>query len=122
MNILFWTLQVLLALHTAMGGVWKFTNPVQTAVPTLGAIPNGAWIALGVVDLLAALALVLPAFNKGWSGLIVIAAVYIVAEMLLYTVIHLASGHAFDGSVVYWLVVAALAGLLIWGRVSAAPL
>jgi hypothetical protein len=122
MNILFWTLQVVLALHTVMGGVWKFTNPVQTAVPTLGALPNGLWLALGVIDLLAAVAFVVPAFNKGWSGLIVIAAVYIVAEMLLYTVVHLASGNRFDGSVVYWLVVAALAGFLAYGRLSLSPL
>ncbi len=122
MNALFWTLQVLLALHTAMGAVWKFGNPVQTAVPTLAAIPNGIWLALGAVELFAALGLLLPAFNRGWAMLIVIAALFVVAEMLLYTVVHLASGHPFNASVIYWLVVAAVAGFLAWGRLSLSPL
>lgn len=122
MNILFWTLQILLALHTVMGAVWKFTNPVQTAVPTLAALPNGLWLALGVIELFVALAFVVPAFNKGWGALIVIAALFIVAEMLLYTVVHLASGHAFDGSVIYWLVTGVVAAFLAWGRLSLNPL
>lgn len=122
MNILFWTLQILLAVHTIMGGVWKFTNPVQTAVPSLAALPHAAWLALGVVELFAALALVLPAFNKAWAGLIVIAALFLVAEMLLFCAIHLATGHGFNGQVVYWVVVAALAGFLAYGRQSLSPL
>ena len=43
-NVVLWILQVLLALHTAMGAVWKFSNSEQT-VPSLQAIPHGAWLA-----------------------------------------------------------------------------
>lgn len=122
MNIIFWTLQILLAVHTIMGAVWKFTNPVQTAVPSLAALPNAAWLALGVVELFAAAALVAPVLNRGWSGLIIVAALFLVAEMLLFCILHLRAGHGFNGQVIYWLVVAALSGLLIYGRLSLSPL
>lgn len=122
MNILFWTLQILLALHTVMGGIWKFTNPVQTAVPSLAALPNAAWLTLGVLELLAAVALVAPLVNKAWGGLILVAALFIVAEMLLFGVLHLAAGHAFNGQVIYWLVVAAVSGFIAYGRLSLSPL
>ena len=48
MNILLWVLQILLALHTAMGAVWKFSNSEQT-VPSLKAIPHGAWLTLSQI-------------------------------------------------------------------------
>jgi hypothetical protein len=95
---------------------------VQTAVPSLAALPNGPWLALGVLELLAAVALVLPAFNWGWRVLIVWAALFIVAEMLLFCVLHLSSGFPLNGQIVYWLVVAAVSGFLAWGRIGSKSL
>ncbi len=77
---------------------------------------------LGVVELAAAAALVLPALNRGWAPLIAVAAFFLIAEMVLFSIVHLASGHPFDGSVIYWIVVAAFAGFIAWGRLSASPL
>jgi hypothetical protein len=122
MNVLLWILQFLLALHTAAGGVWKFTNPVQTAVPSLAAIPQGVWVTLGVIELLAAIAFVLPLFNKAWALLIPAAAIFIVAEMLMISVVHLASGNKFNGQVIYWIVVAVVAAFIAYGRFSLRPL
>ena len=51
MNILLWVLQILLALHTAIGAVWKFFNSEQT-VPSLKAIPHGVWLSLSVIEIL----------------------------------------------------------------------
>ena len=121
MNTFLWILQVLLAIHTAMGGLWKFSNPVQTMVPSLAALPAGAWLTLGVVELVLAGALVIPVFNKAWSALVPVAALVILAEMLLFCALHLASGAKFDGQVIYWLVVAAVCGFIAWGRLSARP-
>jgi hypothetical protein len=122
MNITLWILQILLALHTVAGALWKFSQPVGRAVPELAAIPQALWIVLSVVDLLAAVALVIPIFNKSWSGLVPLAALFIVAEMLLYTVVHLTSGYPFNGQPVYWLVVAAVAAFIAYGRFVARPL
>ena len=122
MNVLLWTLQVLLALHTVAGGLWKFSQPVGKAVPSLAAIPQGLWIVLGVVELLAAVALIVPVFNKGWAGLVPFAAIFIVAEMILFTAVHLASGNKFNGQPIYWLVVAVVAAFIAYGRFTIRPL
>ena len=83
MNILLWVLQILLAVHTVIGAVWKFSNSEQT-VPSLSAIPHGAWLALSVFEFIFALCLILPAFYKPLAILAPIAAACIAAEMLLF--------------------------------------
>jgi hypothetical protein len=119
-NILLWVLQVLLALHTAIGAVWKFSNPAQT-VPSLGAIPHGVWLSMSFIELLCALGLVLPAFNKSLGFLAPVAAVLIAAEMLLFCVLHLHSTEASYGPMVYWLVVAVVCAFVAYGRLVPKP-
>jgi hypothetical protein len=68
MNILLWTLQILLALHTIMGAVWKYSNSEQS-VPSLKAIPHGVWLGLGIVELACAVGLVLPLLMKSKGSL-----------------------------------------------------
>jgi len=119
-NIFLWVLQVLMALHTAMGCVWKFSNSEQS-VPTLKAIPHGVWLGLGVVELVAAILLLLPALNTPLSKLAPYAASFVVAEMLIFTIVHFASGSTEKGSPIYWLVVAAICGFLAYGRFVLEP-
>lgn len=121
MNILLWILQIALALHTAMGAVWKFSNSEQT-VPSLNAIPHGAWLAMGAVELILSLCLVLPAFYKPWAFLVPVAAALIAVEMLLFCVLHFSSGEAGYSSVIYWLVVAAISAFIVYGRLVLKPL
>jgi hypothetical protein len=120
-NVLLWILQVLLALHTAIGAVWKFSHPEAT-VASLEAIPHGVWLGLGVGELLWALGLVLPAFRKTLASLVPIAAACIALEMLAFTVVSLASGAAERSQVIYWLVVAAVCAFVAWGRARSRPL
>ncbi len=120
MNILLWVLQILLALHTIMGAVWKFSNSEQTE-PSLKAIPHGVWLAMSVFELLCSLALVFPAFNKSMSILAPIAATCIAAEMLLFSGLHLYTGHAKHGHMIYWLIVAALCAFIAYGRFVLKP-
>jgi xanthine/uracil/vitamin C permease (AzgA family) len=121
MNIALWVLQVLLALHTAMGAVWKLSNSEQT-VPSLSALPHGVWLSLSIVELLCCLALVVPGFHHPWAILVPIAAACIAAEMFLFCGVHLASGQAKHGEMFYWLVVAALSGFIACGRFVLKPL
>ncbi len=121
MNILLWVLQILLALHTAMGAVWKFSNPAQT-MPSLEAIPHGVWLAMSVFELLFSLGLILPAFKKPLAILAPIAAACIAAEMLLFSGLHIYSGDANYGPVFYWLVVAALGAFIAYGRFVLKPI
>jgi DoxX-like family len=120
-NIFLWVLQALMAFHTATGAVWKFSNSEQ-AVPTLEAIPHGAWLGLGVIELVCAVALVLPAIYAPSGKAMPFAAAFVVAEMLLFTGLHVASGATDKGPVVYWLVVAAICGFLAYGRFALKPL
>ena len=120
MNITLWILQVLLAVHTAMGAVWKFSNSEQT-VPSLSALPHGVWLAMSGIELLCAVGLVLPAVYKPLGILAPLAATFIIAEMLVFTVLHLFSGDTNHGQMVYWLVVAAFAAVVAYGRFVLRP-
>jgi len=120
MNTLLWVLQILLALHTAIGAVWKFSNSEQ-AVPSLNAIPHGVWLAMSVVELLFSSALILPALHKPLAILAPIAAACIAAEMLLFCAVHVYSDNAAYGSMVYWLVVAAICTFIAYGRFVLKP-
>jgi hypothetical protein len=121
MNILLWVLQVGLAIHTAIGAVWKFSNSEQS-VPSLKAIPHGAWLTLAVVELLCSVALIVPAFNRSLAILAPVAAVCIAAEMLLFTGVHVASGDRDYGHPIYWLVVAGVCAFFAYGRFVVRPL
>jgi len=121
MNILLWVLQGALALHTLVGAGWKVSNTSQT-MPSLKAIPHGAWLALGVFELLCAVALIVPGFIKPVTMLVPIAALCIAAEMLLFSGLHLASGAPKHGQMIYWLVVAAICGFIAYGRFVLQPL
>src|SRR6267378_359790 len=115
MNIFLWVLQILLALHTVMGALWKFSNSEQT-VPSLKVIPHGVWLAMSVFELLCSLGLILPAFNKRLTVLAPIAAACIAAEMLLFSGLHIYSGNTNYGPMIYWLVVAAICAFIAYGR------
>ena len=122
MHILLWVLQVLLAVHTTIGAVWKFSNSAEQTMPSLGAIPNAAWLAMSVIELLCALGLILPAFNKSLGVLAPIAAILIAAEMLLFCVLHISSGESNYGPMIYWLVVTAICAFIAYGRFVLKPL
>jgi hypothetical protein len=121
MNILLWILQVLLALHTIMGAIWKFSHTEQT-VASLNAIPHSVWIVMSVIELLCSAGLVLAAFNKSLGSLVPIAALYIVAEMLIFSVLQIYSGDIGNNHLIYWLVVAAISAFIAYGRFVLRPI
>lgn len=122
MNILLWVLQVILALHTAMGAVWKFSHSAEQTMPTLKAIPHGAWLALSVIELLCSIALILPAFSGSLAFLAPVAAAIIGAEMLVFSGLHISSGDKDYSPMIYWLVVATICAFVAYGRFVLIPL
>jgi len=120
MNILLWILQILVALHTLIGAVWKFFNSAQT-IPSLNAIPHRVWLVMSVFELFFSLGILLPAFNKSLAILTPIAAVLVAAEMLLFSGLHIYSGSAEYGHIIYWLVVAAICAFIAYGRFVLRP-
>ncbi len=119
MNFFLWVLQILFALHTIIGAVWKFSNSEQT-VAALRSLPHGLWLTMGVLELICSLFLILPAVNKRLGILAVIAAVYIAAEMLLYCGVQIFTAKP-DSHTVYWLVVAVISAFIVYGRTVLKP-
>ena len=115
MNALLWIFQILLALHTALGALWKFTNPAPVA--GLQSLPPGVWMALGVVGLLCSLGLILP-FVKRLGFLAPIAAGFVALEMLVYIAADAVAGSLAANQAVYWAVVAAFSLLVVIGRIA----
>ena len=120
MNILLWSLQVLLALHTFVGAVWKFSYSEQT-VPSLNAMPHAVWLGLSVVELACSFGLIAPAIHKSLGNLAPVAALCIAAEMVLFTGFHIYSGEASYSPVIYWGVVAAVCAFIAYGRFALKP-
>lgn len=121
MNIFLWILQILLALHTVIGALWKFSNSAEQTMPSLAAIPQGAWLGLAVFELVCAFCLIFPALKRGLSVLIPLAAIGIAAEMLLLSAVHLKSGDPSHGPLFYWLVVALVSASIAYGRFLKRP-
>lgn len=121
MNIVLWVLQILLAVHTLIGAVWKLSNSEQS-VPSLEAIPRDIWKTLSGVEVLLAIGLVLPLVAASAAIAAPIAALGVAAEMLLFCVVHLRSGASKHAEMGYWLVVAGLCAFVAVGRVALAPL
>ena len=120
MNILLWILQIILALHTTMGAVWKFSNS-EEAVDSLAAIPHGVWMSLSVVELICAICFIIPAIYKPLGKLASFAAIVIAAEMLLFIIVQLLSDQGSFGQIIYWLVVAAICAFIAYGRFVLIP-
>lgn len=120
MNIFLGILQILLAIHTAIGAVWKFSNSEQT-IPALAALPHMVWLGLSVLELPISLCFVIPLFYKPWAKLAPLAAGCIATEMLLFCFVNATSGNINSGQIIYWLVVMLLCDIVVFGRLVRKP-
>lgn len=122
MNILLWTLQALVALHTTIGAIWKFTNTSEQTMSSFGVIPHQVWLTMAIIELLCAIGLIAPVLNKSFGWLIPIAAGLIVIEMLVFCVLQWSFGDGNNASIIYWLVVAGICAFIAYGRSVLLPL
>lgn len=120
MNIFLWILQIFLALHTATGAIWKFSNSEQT-IPALQTIPHPVWIGLGIIEIICSIFLILPIFSKSLRVLAPIAAIFIALEMLFFCAVQLYSGNYEYGQTIYWLIVAIIANFIAYKRMRVSP-
>jgi uncharacterized membrane protein YphA (DoxX/SURF4 family) len=90
MNILLWVLQILAALVYGASGVMKvfMFDKVSEGVPSFGALPRGAWTALGILELLCTVGLIVPAALRWQPTLTVVAATILAIESLLFVWVH----------------------------------
>jgi uncharacterized membrane protein YphA (DoxX/SURF4 family) len=90
MNILLWVLQVLAALVYGSSGVMKvfMFDKVSADVPSFGALPRGAWAALGIIELICTIGLIVPGALHWQPGLTAVAAAVLSIESLVFIGVH----------------------------------
>ena len=90
MNMVLWVLQILGALLYLASGVMKvfMFDKVSADVPSFGALPRNAWTALGVLELLCAVGLIVPDALHWHPQLTVLAATVLAIEALIFIGVH----------------------------------
>ena len=90
MNILLWVLQVLAALLYVASGVMKvfMFDKVSEDVRSFEALPRKAWMALGILELVCTVGLIVPAAFHWRPALTVVAATVLAIESLVFVWVH----------------------------------
>ena len=94
MNSLLWVLQVLAALLYGASGIMKvfMFDTVSADVPSFGALPREAWMALGILEVVGAVAPIVPAAYRWRPALTVMAATVLAIESLVFIGVHVKYG------------------------------
>ena len=90
MNVLLWVLQVVAALLYGSSGVMKvfMFEKISHDVPSFGALPRGGWMALGILELVCTIGLVVPAALHWQPQLTILAATLLALESLVFIWVH----------------------------------
>jgi uncharacterized membrane protein YphA (DoxX/SURF4 family) len=90
MNILLWVLQILAALLYGSSGVMKvfMFEKVSQDVPSFGALPRKAWTALGILELVCTVGLIVPDALHWQPQLTILAATILAVESLVFIGVH----------------------------------
>lgn len=90
MNILLWALQMLAALLYGASGVMKvfLFDKVSADVPSFGALPRQAWAALGILELVCVVGLIVPMALHWHPALTAVAATLLAIESLVFIGVH----------------------------------
>lgn len=122
MNILLWVLQVLAALLYAASGVMKvfMFDKISGDVPSFGALPRQAWMALGIIELVCTVGLIVPAACRWHPMLTVVAAAVLAVESLVFIGVHVK--YRETPAIVMCAVLGLLMAFIAYGRLALAPL
>jgi hypothetical protein len=90
MNILPWVLQIFAALLYGASGVMKvfLFDKISADVPSFGALPRQAWMALGLVELVCVVGLIVPSAFNWHPALTAVAATILAIESLVFIGVH----------------------------------
>lgn len=122
MNVLLWVVQIALAVLYLAGGAYK-TFSFDALAKHLNALPRGAWGALGVVEMLGAVLLIVPAATKWMPALTPIAAAALALETLAIAAVYARYSLtlAATNPLVWALAMGTLAVFVAWGRSAVRP-
>ena len=118
MNMALWVLQIVLALYYAMGGFYQL-NVGKLPPAYFKKVPKPGWIALGAMQIVFALGLVLPGALKIMPQLTPFAALCLIADtMAVYLLIF----NKFVLKADIWVLLPGLlAALVAYGRLVLCP-
>jgi hypothetical protein len=122
MNILLWILQVLAALLYGASGVMKvfMFDKISGQVPSFGALPREAWMALGILELVCTVGLIVPAACHWRPALTVVAATVLALESLVFIGVHAKYGES--TSIIMSVVLGLLMAFIAYGRLVLKPI
>lgn len=122
MNIALWVLQGLAALLYTLSGVMKvfLFDKVSGDVPSFGALPKPAWMALGVVELICVVGLIVPSALRVYPMLTVAAAAVLAVESLIFIFVHVKYKEV--GPIVMCVVLGLLMAFVAYGRMQLSPI
>lgn len=122
MNIGLWIVQGLLALLCLSGGWFKFSSFAELA-KQFPALSGGGWRAVGVLEMVLGVLLILPAATKWLPVLTPIAAAVLAVEALALAALYASGSLQINAQnpLVWAVVMAALAGFVAFGRWSLSP-
>ncbi|ABL81700.1 MULTISPECIES: DoxX family protein [unclassified Nocardioides] len=117
MNVLLWVLQIVLAAMFAMAGVMKASQPKEklaTSLPWVEDYSAGTVRIIGVIELLAAIGLILPAATEIAPVLTPLAAAGLAVVMLLAADTHRRRHE--PGAIAFNAALFIVAAFVAWGR------
>lgn len=122
MNVLLWVLQIAAAVLYSASGVMKvfLFDKVSVDVPSFGALPRQAWMALGILELVCVLGLVLPSALAWKPRLTVLAAVLLALESLVFIGVHLK--YREPGAIVMSAALGLILAFVAYGRAFLSPI
>jgi hypothetical protein len=122
MNILLWVLQVLAALLYGASGVMKvfMFDKISADVPSFGALPRQAWMALGILELVCVVGLIVPAALRWHPALTVVAAAVLAIESLVFIGVHVKYGEI--APIIMCVMLGLLMAFIAYGRMVLNPI
>ncbi|MBL8693070.1 MAG: DoxX family protein [Planctomycetes bacterium] len=122
MNILLWVLQVFGALVYGASGVMKvfLFDKISADVQSFGALPRPVWTALGMIELVCVVGLIVPAALHWKPSLTVVAATVLALECLLFIWVHVQYREI--PPIIMSAVLGLLMAFIAYGRLVLAPL
>ncbi len=122
MNILLWVLQVLAALLYGASGVMKIFmfDKISKDVRSFDALPREVWMALGILELVCVVGLIVPSALPWQPKLTVAAAAVLAIESLVFIGVHAKSREM--GTIVMCAVLGLLMAFIAYGRMVLKPI
>ena len=123
MNKVRWTVQVLLAAAFTVAGGMKVVTPAADLAANMNwvnAVPSWMPMFAGVVEVLGAIGLVVPALTRIKPGLTPLAAAGLFLTMLAAAGLHISLGET--DQLTGPMILGALSAFVAWGRYSKVPI